>query len=40
LTLEELLRDRKMMARLFWIGLISSFVFIAIGVVIIILAIV
>ena len=40
LTLEEILRDREKMMKLFWIGLISSFVFIAIGVVIIIMALI
>jgi len=39
-TLEEIVRDRSKMMRLFWIGLISSLVFIAIGVVVIIMAII
>jgi hypothetical protein len=40
LTLEEMLQDRQKMMKLFWIGFISSLVFIAIGLVIIILEIV
>jgi hypothetical protein len=37
LTLEELLKDRAKMMKLIWIGFISSLVFIAIGVVLILL---
>ncbi len=40
MTLEEMLQDRQKMTKLFWIGFISSLVFIAIGLVIIILEIV
>ncbi len=40
MTLEELLRDRTKMMKLFWIGFIASLVFIAIGAVYIILALV
>jgi len=40
LTLEALLKDRSKMTKLFWLGFISSLVFIAIGVVIIILAVI
>jgi hypothetical protein len=32
LTLEDLLRDRTKMLKLYWIGLISSLVFIGIGI--------
>lgn len=39
MTLEELLQDRQKMMKLFWIGFVSSLVFIAIGLVIIILEI-
>jgi hypothetical protein len=38
LTLDELLRDRSKILKLFWIGLISSLVFIGIGMVLIIMA--
>jgi hypothetical protein len=40
LTIEDLLRDRTKMLKLFWIGLISSLVFIGIGVFFIIMALV
>jgi flagellar basal body-associated protein FliL len=40
LTLEEIVRDRSKMTKLLWIGLISSFVFIAIGIVVIIMAVI
>jgi len=40
LTIEDILSDREKMMRLFWIGLISSLVFIGIGVVYIVMAIV
>jgi len=40
LTIEDILSDREKMMRLFWIGLISSLVFIGIGVVYIVMAII
>ena len=40
MTLEALLRDRNKMMKLFWIGFVSSLVFMGIGLVIIILEIV
>ncbi len=38
MALEELLRDRSKMIKLYWLGFISSLVFIAIGAIYIILA--
>jgi hypothetical protein len=38
LTLEDLLRDRTKMLKLFWLGFIMSLVFIGIGVVYILMA--
>jgi hypothetical protein len=38
LVLEELLRDRSKMIKLYWLGFISSLVFIAIGAIYIIMA--
>ncbi len=40
LTLEEIMRDRSKMMKLFWLGFISSLVFIAVGAVVIILTII
>jgi hypothetical protein len=40
LTIEDILTDRQKMMKLFWIGLISSLVFIVIGAVYIIMALV
>ena len=38
MVLEELLRDRSKMIKLYWLGFISSLVFIAIGAIYIIMA--
>lgn len=38
MSLEELIRDRSKMMKLYWLGFISSLVFIAIGAIYIILA--
>lgn len=40
MVLEELLRDRSKMIKLYWLGFISSLVFIAIGAVYIVLALI
>ena len=39
MTLEDILSDRQKMMKLFWIGMIASLVFIGIGVVYILVAI-